>query len=153
MYIPLFILSLPALRCHSSMHAVHEYTAILKFNIKPLTTSTAQHPWAFSFSRGQKGQIFYCNLKDFVKLTAVPSFSTCVLVMRHSSSVFTIEQQQKIQLKSFKLYFIKFDLIIDYTRKWQNINTFQQYPPELDKLKLSMVLDLMADPGQAAHTG
>ena len=39
---------------------------------------------------------------------------------------------------------IKFDLIIDYTRKWQNINTFQKYPPELDKLKLSMVLDILA---------
>ena len=49
-------------------------TAILKFNIKLLTTSNAQHPQAFSFSRGQKGQIFHCSLGDFVKLTAVPSF-------------------------------------------------------------------------------
>ena len=27
---------------------------------------------------------------------------------------------------------------------------FQKYPPMLDKLKLSMVLDILADPGQAA---
>ena len=73
MYIPLFILSLPALRL-SQFDAVHELTAILKFNIKLLTTSNAQHPQAFSFSRGQKGQIFHCSLGDFVKLTAVPSF-------------------------------------------------------------------------------
>ena len=65
----------------------------------------------------------------------------CVLVMQHSSSVHTIKQQKKIQLKSFKLYLIKFDLII---------YTFQKYPPVLDKLKLSMVLDILADPGQAA---
>ena len=36
--------------------------------------------------------------------------SLCVLVMRHSSSVDTIKQQQKIQLKSFKLYLIKFEI-------------------------------------------
>ena len=64
--------------------------------------------------------------------------------MQHSSSVDMIKQQQKIQLKDYKLYLIKFDLII---------NTFQKYPPELDKLKLSMVLDILADPGQATHTG
>ena len=73
MYIPLFILSLPGPRL-SQFDAVHELTAILKFNIKLLTTSNGQHPWAFSFSRGQKGQIFHCSLGDFVKLTAVPSF-------------------------------------------------------------------------------
>ena len=93
MYIPLFILSLPAPRL-SQFDAVHELTAILKFNIKLLTTSNAQHPHAFSFSRSQKGQIFHCSLGDFVKLTAV-AFSMCVLVMQHSSSVDTIKQQKK----------------------------------------------------------
>ena len=73
MYIPLFILSLTAPRLWQ-FDAVHELPAILKFNIKLLTTSNAQHPQAFSFSRGQKGQIFHCSLGDFVKLTAVPSF-------------------------------------------------------------------------------
>ena len=140
MYIPLFILSLTAPRL-SQFDAVHELTAILKFNIKLLTTSNAQHPWAFSFSRGQKGQIFHCSLGDFVKLTAVPSFfhvcisDAALLICWHNWTT------KKIQLKSFKLYLIKFDLII---------YTFQKYPPVLDKLKLSMVLDILADPGQAA---
>ena len=40
MYVPSFILSLPALRL-SQFDAVHGLTAILKFNIKPLTTSNA----------------------------------------------------------------------------------------------------------------
>ena len=72
----------------------------------------------------------------------------CVLVMRHSSSVGMIRQQKKFRQKV-----LDFDLIIDYTRKWQNINTFQKYTPDLDKLKLSMVFDILADPGQAAHAG
>ena len=93
----LFILSLPALRL-SQFDAVHELTAILKFNIKPLTTSNGQHSWAFSFSRGQKGQIFHCTLRDFAKLT------------------------YQIQLKRFKIYLIKFDLTINYNRKRQHIN-------------------------------
>ena len=38
----LFILSLPALRL-SQFDAVYELTAIMKFNIKPLTTSNGQH--------------------------------------------------------------------------------------------------------------
>ena len=47
------------------------------------------------------------------------------------------------QQKKFRQKVLDFDLIIDYTRKWQNINTFQKYPPELDKLKLSMVFDIL----------
>ena len=39
----LYILSLSALRL-SQFDAVHELTAILKFDIKPLTTCNAQHP-------------------------------------------------------------------------------------------------------------
>ena len=74
----LYILSLSALRL-SQFDAVHELTAILKFDIKPLTTWNAQHPWAFSFSRGQKGEIFHCSLRDFVKFTALPSyFHVCI---------------------------------------------------------------------------
>ena len=69
----------------------------IEFN-NQLTNSNAQHPCAFSFSRGQKGQIFHCTLRDFAKLT------------------------YQIQLKSFKIYLIKFDLTINYNRKRQHIN-------------------------------
>ena len=61
MYIPLFILSLPAPRLSQFDALVYALTAILKFNIKLLTTS-----------RGKMAQIFHCSLVDFVKLTAVP---------------------------------------------------------------------------------
>ena len=44
MCIPLFILSLAALQLLLQFDAVHELTAILKFNIKPLNTSNAQYP-------------------------------------------------------------------------------------------------------------
>ena len=69
--------------------------------------------------------------------------------MQHSLFVNTITTK-KIQLKSFEIYFIKFDLTIDYNRKRQKKKTFQKYPPELHK---SSILDIPADPGQEEDNG
>ena len=52
----------------------------------------------FLFQEAKRAKFFYCSLRDFAKLT------------------------YQIQLKSFKIYLIKFDLTINYNRKRQHIN-------------------------------
>ena len=71
--------------------------------------------------------------------------------MRHS--LFVNKKTTKNSAKTFwnTLYFIKFDLTIDYNRKRQKKKKpFKNTHPELDK---SSMLDIRADPGQAEDNG